>query len=145
MVGAQIYNMAHIIYVSLQVLCRRLVGAQAFDAWILGLSGATCMSVGLTRNIGCGSDELSLKGLNHNCHNSLATLFGELGVLLYPKMEYPPKTMKTIPNRATLDCLYWGALDPCRDHLGGEVAFEWPRLVSGWSLPELVALVKQFP
>ena len=29
-------------------------------------------------------------------------------------------------------------------HMGGEVSFEGPRYVSGWSLPELIALIKQF-
>ena len=29
-------------------------------------------------------------------------------------------------------------------HMGGEVSFEWPRYASGWSLPELIALVEQF-
>ena len=26
----------------------------------------------------------------------------------------------------------------------GEVSFEWPRYASGWSLPELIALIEQF-
>ena len=29
-------------------------------------------------------------------------------------------------------------------HLGGEISFEWPRYASGWSLPELIALIVQF-
>ena len=29
-------------------------------------------------------------------------------------------------------------------HMGGEVSFEWPRYASGWSLPELIALIEQF-
>ena len=29
-------------------------------------------------------------------------------------------------------------------HMGGEISFEWPRQASGWSLPEMVALIEQF-
>ena len=29
-------------------------------------------------------------------------------------------------------------------HMGGEISFEWPRYASGWSLPEMVALIEQF-
>ena len=29
-------------------------------------------------------------------------------------------------------------------HMAGGVSFEWPRYASGWSLPELIALIEQF-
>ena len=29
-------------------------------------------------------------------------------------------------------------------HMGGEISFEWPRHASGWSLPEMVALIEPF-